>query len=247
MMSAPLAQSAETTESLPQTKQAIPWEDLSQLFEGFTSKLKYDPEQGTWNIGYGTDIGKKKSTWPYGTYAEDVAQLLKNEGLSNEIIRNILQWSEGISEELGRKLFELRYDRRKAMLTTKYEELFQKKFADLPLVVQNMLVDFSYNMRWEYGIFPTDGFSGFPEACKALQREDWAAFAHEIAESDYADDVGPRRAGYWVYQLTQLSHKPLNEMTKDVKQEVKSYKTVKPEMEARIEMILAQNSREYRR
>ncbi len=33
------------------------------------------------------------------------------------------------------------------MLTTKYEELFQKKFIDLPEVVQNMLVDFSYNMR----------------------------------------------------------------------------------------------------
>jgi hypothetical protein len=83
------------------------------------------------------------------------------------------------------------------MLTTKYEELVQKKFTDLPVVVQNMLVDFSYNMRGEYGIFPASGFPGFPEACKALQREDWAAFAHEIAESAYADQVGPRRAGYW--------------------------------------------------
>ena len=219
MMSSPLVQSEEVPKYLPlETKQTIPWEDLSQLFEGFTSKLKYDPEQGTWNIGYGTDIGKKKSTWPYGTYAEDVAQLLKNEGLSNEIIRDILQGNQALSEDLGKKLFELRYDRRKAMLTTKYEELFQKKFIDLPEVVQNMLVDFSYNMRWEYGILPAPGFPGFTDACKALEKEDWAKMAHEIAESPYADQVGPRRAGYWVYQLTKLSDKPLNEMTKDVTQ-----------------------------
>ncbi len=125
------------------------------------------------------------------------------------------------------------------MLMTKYEELFQKKFTDLPLVVQNMLVDFSYNMRGEYGIFPAPGFSGFPEACKALQREDWALFAHEIAESTYADQVGSRRAGYWVYQLTQLSEKPLTAMTGDVREEVRSFNKVKPEMEARIAHILS--------
>lgn len=159
------------------------------------------------------------------------------------MIRDILQGSENISEELGKKLFELRYDRRKTMLTTKYEELFQKKFTDLPVVVQNMLVDFSYNMRGEYGIFPAPGFSGFPEACKALEKEDWAKLAHEIAESPYADQVGPRRAGYWVYQLTKLSDKPLTAMTGDVKQEVRSFKKVKPEMEARIEMILTHNGK----
>ncbi len=154
-----------------------------------------------------------------------------------------MQGDEAISEDLGKKLFELRYDRRKEMLTTKYEELFQKKFSDLPEVVQKMLVDFSYNMRGEYGIFPSDGFPGFPEACKALKREDWAAFAHEIAESDYADDVGPRRAGYWVYQLTKLSEKPLAAMTGEVRQEVKSFKKVKPEIDSRIAMILAHNGK----
>lgn len=247
MMSTPIVQSEEVSDHPPVIVQTIPWEELSQLFEGFTPKLKYDPKRKTWNIGYGTDIGKKKSTWPYGTYAQDVAELLKKEGLSDATIRNIFQGSETISDDLGKKLFEMRYDRRKAMLTAKYEELFQKKFTDLPEVVQNMLVDFSYNMRGEYGIFPVDGFSGFPEACKALQREDWAAFAHEIAESPYANQVGPRRAGYWVYQLTQLSEKPLEKMTTDVKQEVKSYETVKPEIEARIQMILAHNNPENRR
>lgn len=132
------------------------------------------------------------------------------------------------------------------MLTKKYEELFQKKFTDLPVVVQNMLIDFSYNMRGEYGIFPAPGFPGFPQACKALQREDWADLAHEIAESTYADQVGPRRAGYWVYQLTQLSEKPLTAMTGDVRQEVRSFKKVKPEMEARIGVILADNHRRSR-
>lgn len=248
MTSASLAQTQESPQqslSIAQ-QQALPWEELSQIFEGFTPKLKYDPNRKTWNIGYGTDIGKKQSKSPYGTYAQDVVELMRNEGLSEEKIRNIFHGSENISEDLGKKLFEMRYDRRKAMLTTKYEELFQKKFADLPVVVQNMLVDFSYNMRGEFGIFPAPGFPGFPAACKALERGDWAAFAHEIAESDYANDVGPRRAGYWVYQLTQLSEKPLEKMTPDVKQEVKSYETVKPEMEARIQVILADNDRKRR-
>ncbi len=109
------------------------------------------------------------------------------------------------------------------MLVTRYEELYAKKFTDLPVVVQKMLVDFSYNMRGEYGILPAPGFPGFPEACKALRDENWTKFAHEIAESDYADDVGPRRAGYWVYQLTQLAGKPLKTMTPDVQKEVKDF------------------------
>jgi hypothetical protein len=151
---------------------------------------------------------------------------MKNEELSDTTIRDILDGSVEISEKLGKKLFEMRYNRRRVIMNNKYEELFQKKFTDLPEVVQYMIVDFSYNMRGEYGIFPAPGFPGFPESCKALQREDWAAFAHEIAESDYARDVGPRRAGYWVYQLIQLSDKPLEKMTPVVKQEVKSYETV---------------------
>ncbi len=54
--------------------------------------------------------------------------------------------------------------------------------------------------------------------------------------------MGPRRAGYWVYQLTELSRKPIQAMTSDVKEEVKSFKEVQPEIEARIEMILAHNN-----
>gem|GEM_PF-1832764 len=134
----------------------------------------------------------------------------------------------------------MRYKTRNNILSDRYEELFQKKFTDLPPVVQNMLVDFSYNMRGEEGILPSPGFPGFPEACKALQKENWADMAHEIAESRYADQVGPRRAGYWIYQLTQLTDKPLQSMTQDVQEEVKDFKAVQKEIEIRIAHILKQ-------
>lgn len=241
LMMSPLTAQSQDTSHTPEAPKVVPWEDMSQLFEGFTPKLKYDPEHSTWNIWYGTDIGQKLSHWPYGTYAEDVAELLKQEWLTLQAIENILNGSSSLSQDLAKKLFDMRYEYRKDMLILRYQELFHKKFTDLPLVVQNMLVDFSYNMRGTSWILPSPWFPWFPEAYKALQKEDWAAFAHEIADSNYADQVWPRRAGYWVYQLTELSRKPLQAMTSDVKEEVASYEKVQPEIEARIEMILAYN------
>lgn len=49
MMSLSPAQSQESSQSL-EAQKVIPGEDMSQLFEGFTPKLKYDPEYSTWNI-----------------------------------------------------------------------------------------------------------------------------------------------------------------------------------------------------
>lgn len=80
-------------------------------------------------------------------------------GISRETIRDIFQGKETITPELAKSLFDLRYNRRKTMLSSHYETLYQKKFADLPEEVQKMLVDFSYNMRGEYGILPAPGFS----------------------------------------------------------------------------------------
>lgn len=159
-------------------------------------------------------------------------------GISRAEIRAILTGEKTITQKLAQELFDMRYEKRKNMLTQRYEELYQKKFTDLPEKVQKMLVDFSYNMRGEYGILPAPGFPGFPQACQALQEQNWAKLAHEIAESAYADQVGPRRAGYWVYQLTKLSEKPLTAMTKDVKAEVRSFKKVQPEIESKIASIL---------
>lgn len=233
-----MVQAQEVQPTIPsKTQETIAGEDLSQMFEGFTPKLKYDPAHSTWALWYGTDIGKKKSTWPYGTFADDIAALMQKEWLSNEAIRDILDGTKTISEELAKKLFDLRYEKRKEMLIVRYEELFHKKFVDLPMVVQDALVDFSYNMCGKDGIL-----SGFPEACKALKDENWPKFADEIADSKYADQVGSRRAGYWVTKIVWLSEKPLETMTKNVQEEVDWYKKVEPE----IERLLAQIRRDKR-
>jgi hypothetical protein len=167
-------------------------------------------------------------------------------GFSDTKIQSLLQGNEPIDEDLAQRFFSLRYLKKRSTLILSYEKLCDKKFTNLPSIIQKALVDFSYNMCGETGIFPSPGFSGFPEACKALKNEDWALFAHEIAESTYATQVGPRRAGYWVYQLTQLSDKPLTAMTGDVRAEVRSFKKVKPEMEERIRIILAESHRRER-
>lgn len=243
MTSFSLAQAEEQKNtSNIQIKETIQWEDLSQVFEGFTRMLKYDPEHKTWNIGYGTDIGEKNTAWPYGSFADDVVDCMEKENLTKDEIRNILQGRQWISEELGKKLFSMRYDKRKEIVSHKYEILYNKKFTSLPEIVQYAVVDFSYNMRGEWGIFPSPGFPGFPEACKALRDEDWPKLAHEITDSKYADQVGPR-AWYWVTQLVKLSGKPLKTMTSDVKQEVKSFQKVKEDVDMRIAQVLSRKQK----
>jgi len=100
---------------------------------------------------------------------------------------------ENISRSEGYDLFEMRYVVRYQKLRTHCG----KNWAKYPPIVRNMLVDMSYNIG-EYGIFPKGNLPGFPDAVAALNRGDWAKFINEIADSKYASDVGPRRAGKWI-------------------------------------------------
>lgn len=153
-----------------------------------------DPQSKTFVIGYGTDVGTHTDTWPYASYSLDVAGLLREEGMDDESIKKIIHGEKNITDDTAEKLFMMRYERRKKIIEKKYRELSNKNFDELPEVVQKMLIDFSYNMRGEYGIFPHEERIGFPNACEALLREDWINFANEIADSNYAREVGARRA-----------------------------------------------------
>lgn len=178
--------------------------EISKKFEWFTPRMKIDSQSGTLVIGHGTDVGERLEKWPYASYGLDVAEKLKQEGMNNEAIRQLIHGEKNITHDTAEVLFEMRYERREKMIQDKYENISQKKFSDLPEVVQKMLIDFSYNMRGEYGIFPHDDRVGFPNACAALIREDWITFANEIADSNYAREVGARRAWLWIDALREL-------------------------------------------
>lgn len=114
--------------------------------------------------------------------------------MDDENIRSLMHGKKTISEDIAEILFEMRYEKRAEIIERKYSEISGKNFSHLPSVVQKMLVDFSYNMRGEYGIFPHKMRAGFPNACDALIRGDWITMANEIADSNYAREVGARRA-----------------------------------------------------
>ena len=156
--------------------------------------MKTDTESHTLVIGHGTDVGQRLESWPYASYGLDIAEKLKEQGMDNEAIRQLIHGEKNITHNTAEVLFEMRYKRREKIIQDEYEKIAQKKFSHLPEVVQKMLVDFSYNMRGEYGIFPHDDRIGFPDACAALIREDWITMANEIADSNYAREVGARRA-----------------------------------------------------
>lgn len=156
--------------------------------------MKTDSQSGTLVIGHGTDVGERLEKWPYASYALDVAEKLRQEGMNDEAIRQLIHGEKNITHDTAEVLFEMRYERREKMIQDEYEKISQKKFSSLPEVVQKMLVDFSYNMRGEYGIFPHGERVGFPNACAALLANDWITFANEIADSNYAREVGARRA-----------------------------------------------------
>lgn len=156
--------------------------------------MKLDTESNTFVVGHGTDVGKLMGTWPYATYGQDVAELLRSEGMEDDSIRKVIHGETDITDDIAEKLFMMRYERRKKIIEEKYTEFSKKSFEKLPQVVQKMLVDFSYNMCGEYGIFAHEDRIGFPKACAALLREDWITFANEIADSNYAIQVGARRA-----------------------------------------------------
>lgn len=84
---------------------------------------------------------------------------------------------------------------------TRYQKIKKhcgKNWNTYPPLIRNMLVDMSYNLNGELGIFPNGAYSGFPDAVIALNRGDWVSFMNAIADSKYArDDVGPRRVGAW--------------------------------------------------
>jgi len=178
--------------------------EISKKFEWFTPRMKTDEQSHTLVIGHGTDVGHRLEWWPYASYALDVAEKLKQVGMSDENIRQLIHGEKNITRDTAEVLFEMRYERREKMIQDEYEKISQKKFSSLPEVVQKMLVDFSYNMRGEYGIFPHDERVGFPNACAALLREDWIEFANEIADSNYAREVGARRAWLWIEALREL-------------------------------------------
>lgn len=178
--------------------------EISKKFEWFTPRIKTDEQSGTLVIGHGTDVGHRLEWWPYASYGRDVAERLRQEGMNDDNIRQLIHGEKNISQDAAEKLFLMRYERREKMIHDEYEKISQKKFSDLPEVVQKMLVDFSYNMCGEYGIFPHDDRVGFPDACAALLREDWITCANEIADSNYAREVGARRAWLWIEALREL-------------------------------------------
>lgn len=169
--------------------------------------MKKDTQSHTLVIGHGTDVGHRLEQWPYATYALDVSERLRKEGMSDETIRQLIHGEKNISHDAAEKLFLMRYERREKLIQEEYEKISKKNFSNLPEVVQKMLVDFSYNMRGEYGIFPHEERVGFPNACAALIAEDWITFANEIADSNYAREVGARRAGLWIDALRKLAEK----------------------------------------
>ena len=102
-----------------------------------------------------------------------------------------------INPSMAEDLFLMRYIPR----YQKIKAHCGKKWYSYPKNIQAMLVDLSYNLKWEYGIFPTRWYPGFPDAVKALNAGNYKKFSNEIATSNYADQVGSRRAGMWLKEI----------------------------------------------
>lgn len=75
-----------------------------------------------------------------------------------------------ITLEEAEDLFDMRY-------TPRYQKIKKycgKHWTTYPSVIQSILVDMSYNLKGESGIFPNGPlYPGFPDAVTALNKRDW--------------------------------------------------------------------------
>lgn len=197
------------------------WADLTKIFEANENPknlyVQKDAKGDTRVIGYGTDLGMYtgKGVPPF-SFADDVHGVLSKHYTADEL-QSIYAWEKSITWEIADELFRLRYDKRVKKLADAYKEFAWTEFWSLPIEIQTLLADMSYNLRWDvYGVIPKEGswFAGFPNMLRAIKDKDYTAVANGLSVNGtgdglslYAETVWPRRAGYHVLQIMSLAYR----------------------------------------
>lgn len=135
--------------------------EKTKIYEGFSPTV-YKDTVGKRTVGYGFNIDDST-----------VASMLP---------KDVVQGRRPIAKPEADKVFETLYSRAQKDAV---DVVGQETYANLPMVVQDVLNDMSYNLG-------KSKLSGFHDAIGALKAGNYSRFADEIKDSKWFDQVGNR-------------------------------------------------------